>query len=257
MCNKLIKLIGMVFALALLSACGGGGSTPTDPPSDEFMRDYIEAIFLGSGPLVPQDGFTACVTSPGRWAAFPRGTTIRVIVSNTLGLGSDGVDTKQLIEAALKTVSAATLGNIQTTFEVTDDPDPIPGLNEATATDHPSPLDTGCAFDRGCVAIQFLSPEFTVMKSSRTVLKESIQPADAFVHDIIGHGIMGMCHIDQALIGGNHKSLMAGGPGAFTGFLPDQLSELDIAAASAVYESPLNPGASKADFVNAGLINPL
>ena len=57
-----------------------------------------------------------------------------------------------------------------------------------------------------------------------------------------------------ALIGGNDKSLMAGGPGAFTGFIPDQLSALDIAAARAVYGSSLNAGASRADFVQAGLI---
>ena len=58
------------------------------------------------------------------------------------------------------------------------------------------------------------------MISSRATLRESIQPADAFVHDIIGHGVMGMCHIDQELIGGNDKSLMAGGPGAFTDSYP-------------------------------------
>ena len=192
----------------------------------------------------------------GQWAAFPRGTTISVIASSTLDMGSDGVDTKQLIETALVTVAEATLGEIQTEFLVTSDADPMPGLNEATGTDHPSPPDTGCAFERGCVHIGFTAPGSGVMISSRATLKESVQPADAFVHDIIGHGIMGMCHIDQALIGGNDKSLMAGGPGAFTGLLPDQLSALDIAAARTVYGSSLNPGASQADFVAAGLIDP-
>ncbi len=220
------------------------------------MRNYIEAIFLGSGPLIPQDNFTACVTNPGQWAGFPRGTTVHVVVSSTLDMASDGVDTKQLIEAALTTVNEATLGEIQTTFAVTEDPDPMPGLNEVTGTDHPSPQDTGCAFDRGCVHIDFTAPGSGIMISSRATQRESVQPADAFVHDIIGHGIMGMCHIDQELIGGNDKSLMAGGPGAFTGFIPDQLSTLDIAAANAVYGSSLNPGATRADFVAAGLINP-
>ena len=132
----------------------------------------------------------------------------------------------------------------------------MPGLNEATGTDHPSPQDTGCAFDRGCVHIRFTEAGSGIMISSRATLRESIQPADAFVHDIIGHGVMGMCHIDQELIGGNDKSLMAGRPGAFTGFIPDQLSALDIAAARAVYGSSLNPGATRAEFVEAGLINP-
>ncbi len=230
--------------------------SPEPPDSDGFMKDYIEAIFLGTGPLIPQDGFTACPTRVGQWATFPRGTDITVIVSNTLDNGSDGEDTKLLVEQALATVSVATLGNILTVFMVTDDPDPHPGLNEVTATDHPSPQDTGCTFERGCVHIEFTEPGSGVMISSRSTLRESIQPSDAFVHDVIGHGILGMCHIDQALIGGNAKSLMAGGPGAFTGLIPDKLSELDIAAAQAVYGSSLNPGATRDDFVNAGLINP-
>ena len=167
---RCLYLPGVIVLAILILSC----DSPTDPqsgttPQDEFRKDYIEAIFLGSGPLVPQDGFTACVTHSGRWAAFPRGTTIRVIVSNTLDQGSDGVDTKRLIEEALETVSAATLGNIQTVFKVTDDPDPIPGLNEVTATDHPSPQDTGCPFDRGCVHVQFLDSAFTVMRSSKTL----------------------------------------------------------------------------------------
>ncbi len=74
------------------------------------------------------------MTDPGQWAGFPGGTTVRVVASTTLDLGSDGVDTKQLIEAALATVTEATLGEIQTDFTVTDDPDPMPGLNEATGT---------------------------------------------------------------------------------------------------------------------------
>ena len=128
-----------------------------------------------------------------------------MIASSTLDMGSDGVDTKQLIETALVTVAEATLGEIQTEFLVTSDADPMPGLNEATGTDHPSPPDTGCAFERGCVHIGFTAPGSGVMISSRATLKESVQPADAFVHDIIGHGIMGMCHIDQALIGGKRQ----------------------------------------------------
>ena len=252
--QRLFRCCVVILALGVLS-CSDSGIEPT-PPSDDFMKNYIEAIFLGTGSLAPQDDFTACVTRKGQWAAFPKGTVVRVIVSSTLNLGSDGVDTKELIENALASVSEATLGHIQTEFFVTEDPDPMPGLNEVTATDHPSPQDTGCQFERGCLHFDFLEPGSGIIVSSRSTLKESTQPADAFVHDVIGHGIMGMCHIDQELIGGNDKSLMAGGPGAFTGIIPDQLSELDITASKADYGSSLNPGAERADFIVAGLINP-
>ena len=139
---------------------------------------------------------------------------------------------------------------------IKDNPDPIPGLNEVTVTDYSSPQDTGCIFERGCVHIESTEPGSGVMISSRSTLRKSIQPSDAFVHGVIGHGILGMCYIDRELIGGNDKSLMADAPGAFTGLIPDQLSEFDIAAAQAVYGSSLNPGATRDDFVNAGLIDP-
>ncbi len=129
-----------------------------------------------------------------------------MIVSNTLNNGSNGEDTKQLIERALATASIATPGNIRTVFMITDNPDPIPGLNEVTATDHPSPQDTGCTFERGCVHIELTESGSGVMISSRSTLRESIQPSDAFVHNVIGHGILGMCYIDRKLIEGNDKS---------------------------------------------------
>ncbi len=113
---------------------------------------------------------------------LPTGTDIKVIVSNTLDNGSDGEDTKQLIERAIATVSIATFGNIQTVFMIKDNPDPIPGLNEVTVTDYSSPQDTGCIFERGCVHIESTEPGSGVMISSRSTLRKSIQPSDAFVH---------------------------------------------------------------------------
>ncbi len=230
------------------------GSVSTE--LDEFTKDYIEAVFLGTGPLVPRDGFTACVTNPGRWASYPRGTRVDVVLSRTLDKGGDGVDTVQLVQAALRSVEQATLGAITTTVRTTSEDDPIPTPGQATATDHPNPVDAGCPLERGCVLFEFTDAQFTVIESARVVLKEEIQPADAFVHDLVGHGIMGMCHVDQMLVGGNDKSLMAGGPGSFSGMIPDGLSALDMAAARAVFSSGLKPGASRAEFLDAGLVNP-
>ena len=81
------------------------------------------------------------------------------------------------------------------------------------------------------------------------------QTPNGFAHDIIGHGVMGMCHVDGNLIGGAGLSLMSGGPNVFSGQIALQLTPFDIAAAQAVYGSGLNPGATKADFLRLGLIN--
>lgn len=225
-------------------------------PLDDYMKNYIEALFLGTGPFTPSDGAAACVTFPGRWAAYPRGTTVTIVASTTLDEGSDGVDTVALLRAAAVDVEVATLGAVRAVLTTTTDADPIPLANQATVTDHPDPISTGCAFDRGCVHSEFSDGDFTVIESNRIVLRESIQPADAYVHDTIGHGLMGMCHIDQAAIGGTSLSLMSGGPGAFTGDIADGLSPLDVAASRAVYATSLEPGARREDFVALELILP-
>src|SRR5262245_25964786 len=219
------------------------GTTGMSP----FMRDYIQAIFLGSGPLSPADGNYACPTFAGTWTGFPCGTVVSVRVSM-----SESTDKRQAIQNAAAQVSSATLAAIQTVFTLTDDPNPTPGPNEATSTSDPTPSTQGCPSDNGCTIHSFVS--IGVLRSSRAV-QPPIQTPNAFAHDIIGHGVMGMCHVDGHLIGGAALSLMSGGPNVFSGQIAVQLTALDIAAAQAVYGSGLNPGATKGDFLRAGLIN--
>lgn len=66
---------------------------------------------------------------------------------------------------------------------------------------------------------------------------------------------MGLCHIDQALIGGSQNSLMAGGPGALSGEIASRLSELDLLATSSVYQARLGMGATRIEFLAADLVN--
>jgi hypothetical protein len=222
--------------------------TPTPPPGgSSFARNYIQAIFLGSGPLTPSDGAYNCPTAPGFWTGFPRGTVVTIRVSTT-----ESLDKRQAIQNAAAQVSSATQGAIRTVFTLTDDSNPIPGTNEVTSTTHPSPSSQGCQSDNGCTIHTFASTG--VLRSSRAVQPAS-QTANAYAHDIIGHGIMGMCHVDGNLIGGPGLSLMSGGPNVFSGQIALQLTSFDLAAAQAVYGSGLNPGATRADFTRVGLID--
>ncbi|UCD25599.1 MAG: hypothetical protein JSW51_06710 [Gemmatimonadota bacterium] len=222
-----------------------------------FQKNYIEALFLGAGEFaaIPD---TACPSLNERWSGFPRGTVVRVIVSNTVdGNSLDGGDTQQMIQDALADVPYATAGWLSTTFETTDDPNPLPGDDEATSTDHPYPPSTGCPNERGCTHIGWRDPgTWTIFRWARAVQIESTQPSDAFVHDIVGHGIMGLCHIDQESIGGNHMTLMPGGPGAYSGQEADKLTEADMIATRAVFGSGLELGAGRSEFLAADLINP-
>ena len=245
---------------ATLGACGGGGSpvqpappaspTPAAAPIPALrpeLKAAIEALFLGTGALAPRDGFSAC-PSPGRWTAFPRGTRVRIRVSTTVS-----PDKLAAIQDTASEIPIATNGAISASVEVVDDPDPRPGTNEVTSTANDDPVAQGCPFDRGCIQHVFQSAG--VLRGGRAVQPRN-QTTNAFAHDVIGHGIVGMCHIDGHLIGGPERSLMSGGPDVFSGDTAPRLSTLDIEAARAVYASSLNPGATRAEFVGAGLIDP-
>ena len=233
------------------AACGGDSGTPVSPttPGPINISHVIEALFLGSGPLIPSDGFVAC-SDAGVWNAFPRGTTVRVLVSTTVSASIFAA-----IQNAANQVALATNGQITTTVETIADANPLPATNQVTATTHPSPSSQGCVDDIGCTIHLWMSMSRGVFVSSRALLPPS-QTVNVYVHDAIGHGILGMCHIDGALIGGPSGSLMSGGPGVFSSQIAPQLSGLDIQAIQSVYASSLSPGAGRAEFVAAGLIDP-
>ncbi len=208
--------------------------------------DAVEALFMGSGRLTPSDGFPAC-SFRNHWSGFPRGTAVTVRVSTTVS-----GNVRAAVQQALRQVPQATNGAIRAAFELTDDPNPMPNRNEVTLTFHPDPKSQGCPYKRGCTMHKFAKPG--VIRSSR-VVQPAGMPVNAYVHDVVGHGIMGMCHIDGNLIGGAGKSLMSGGPGVFSGQIAIRLTALDMAASREVYGSPLSPGASRRDFVRLRLID--
>ncbi len=49
---------------------------------------------------------------------------------------------------------------------------------------------------------------------------------------------------------------MSRGAGVFSGETATELTPLDVAAAKAVYGSPLDPGATRNDFIELRLIDP-
>ncbi len=77
-----------------------------------------------------------------------------------------------------------------------------------------------------------------------------------YVHDVVGHGIIGMCHIDARRICGPENSLMSRGADVFSGETAAALTALDVAAAKAVYASKLDPDATRDDFIKHRLIDP-
>ena len=246
-----------VLILALVNLAPGGAAgamAAEDPPSPPGAvaenADVIEALFLGSGPLTPADGSHACPLTD-YWKGFPRGTTVKVRLSTTV---SEKV--REAIEQALLQVPEATTGAIDATFELTEDANPMPERNEVTLTFHPDPVSQGCIFDRGCIIHRFESTDRPgIFRSGRAVQAADL-PVNDYVHDVVGHGVIGMCHIDARRICGPENSLMSRGAGVFSGETAFELTALDLSAAKAVYGSPLDPGATRDDFIELRLIDP-
>ena len=246
-----VMLLALVSLALLLDARAIGAQDPPSPPAPVAENaDVIEALFLGSGPLTPADGSHACPLT-NYWKGFPRGTTVKVRLSTTV---SEKV--REAIEQALRQVPEATNGAIDATFELTEDANPMPEQNEVTLTFHPDPLSQGCIFDRGCIIHRFESKDRPgILRSGRAVQAADL-PVNDYVHDVVGHGVIGMCHIDAKRICGPENSLMSRGAGVFSGETAIELTALDLSAAKAVYGSPLDPGATRDDFIEHRLIDP-
>lgn len=210
---------------------------------DDREREVIEALFFGTGPL----GAGACPAYQ-RWAGFPRGSHIKVMVSTTVS-----EDKRDQIRKALDQVSEATRGAISVSFSLTDEPEPEAEAFHVVSMTHANPTLFGCVSGVGCTIHDWQKPG--IFKSSRAIQPEGQTP-QAYAHDVVGHGILGMCHIQAEGIGGADQSLMSGGEGVYSGQISGQLTQLDLAALQAVYASSLSPGATRNDFIRAALIDP-
>ena len=225
-------------------------AAPPDSGLTPFMRDYVEALFLGTGPLTPTDGVIGCPRSFGRWLGFPPGTSVQLIVSATVPqFGASA------LQIAATQVAGASAGSLSVVASTTADADPLPGPNQVTATMHANPISLGCGFPQGCTRFTFGADPSQIV-SARAILVTG-QSAAAYAHDAIGHGVMGLCHVDGNLIGGPRLSLMSFGPGVFSDQLSQQLSTFDLIATKAVFSSGLRPGATRDDFLRVGLVNPI
>ena len=246
-----VLLLALVILALFLDVGAMAAQDPPSPPAPMAENaDVIEALFLGSGPLTLADGSHPCPLTD-YWKGFPRGTTVKVRLSTTV---SEKV--REAIEQALRQVPEATNGAIDATFELTEDANPMPERNEVTLTFHPDPLSQGCIFDRGCIIHRFESKDRPgIFRSGRAVQAADL-PVNDYVHDVVGHGVIGMCHIDGRRICGPENSLMSRGPGVFSGETAIELTPLDVAAAKAVYGSKLDPGATRDDFIKHRLIDP-
>lgn len=218
--------------------------------------DFIEALFLGSGPLAYAQNLSC--PRPGMWTAFPRGTTVRNRVSAQIA-----AQNRDAIRGVVDQVPQATAGRLATTFEVVAEDVPIPVENQMVhvALRTAAELQVACGSQSGTGCIAYNSPVERGAPFSGDRIRWSVGyyvvtaalSTRPYAHEP-GHGILGMCHIDGDGIGGRENSLMSASLNP--GFQSERLSPFDIEALQAVYGSSVSIGANRAAFVAAGLVRP-
>jgi hypothetical protein len=252
-----LRWFGAGIAVVWVVAGCGNGQSPTESGrlaegrrvearETPKISEVIDALLLGSGALIPRDGGTECPLQ-GFWSGYPRGTSVRIRVSSRVPEPAQSG-----IQSAIGALGDATGGALTASLTVVPEADPPPGVNEVTVTEVPLPRTAGCSSDAGCVQYRFAGRG--LLMGARIVAPPG-RSVSAIVHDVVGHGVLGLCHIGAEQIGGAEASLMSAGFGASPGSGASNLTTLDLAAIRAVYASSVNPGAGRSAFLAARLVD--
>ena len=210
------------------------------------IRDFVEALLLGTGPYKSQIdsgcGFGTCGVVNG----FARGVTVRGRAWS--GFAGANLDAIRNVNSQLP---SATDGAISASLDLTDDSRPTPAPNEITFG--LIPASGGCGGFEACVNVTGTGG---VIRTASAIFSAAFG-ADplrtaSFGHEV-GHGVLGMKHVNSDSIGGDQASIMATRPGG-TINLPSSLTPLDLEALSFVYRAGLGAGSTLGQMRSAGVI---
>jgi hypothetical protein len=202
------------------------------------QQEYIEALFLGTGPLSPSN--PNCPGGRNTWAGWQSGTTVTVKLSTTLS-SSQREAARTVLSQIESTVGERLRFNILETSETR----PRPAAQELTLTQS-----TDITRDCPPGASACVIPNSDAARIFRTVegFLDSASNAPLVRHEL-GHGILGLCHLtlegDVSFLG-----MMSAAPAE------PVLPLADAEVLRLVYGAGLAPGATRASFVAAGLIQP-
>ena len=222
-------------------------SAGTGPASTQMtihvvnFRSMVESLYFGSGPY-SDPANRGCPSD--RMSGWPAGTDIRIVLSTDLQPA--GVDGARNTAAQL---ADATGGVVRAHTDPPTQSKPVAAPGEISV----SPIVTGSECSAGASGCT------RVTRYDRGV----IGSADIFVNNTalggpgpheIGHAAFGFCHVLNARNGTvtivSHLTVMGfGGSG-------QKLTESDLLVVRSVYDAGLRGGASRSDFVRAGLIDP-
>ena len=225
--------MALLFAALTAISCGGPASPSSTGALSTDPKDLAEALLLGSGPL-SDPANRGCATS-GLVIGWQYSAVLTVRVSSQLP-----PDAQTQIQQVVSRVAEATAGNVSATIQPTTAIDPQPASDEVTVWGTTDPTKLSCV--AGAILCTFL-PGFKspFIHAARIVG----YPSGNFPHEL-GHGVFGLCHTKSPNVF-EKETIMAAGFG---------LTDRDVGIIQSVYRAGLGPGATRADLVKAGIVNP-
>jgi len=187
------------------------------------QRTFTEALFLGTGTFAVPAPNTGC--TGGVLQGWPAGTTVTITIASSL---SSSLLT--VAQASASHASEATNGAISAVARLSTDPHPTPALGEIVV-------------ELGTDA--FFTPTSRSSTGAYTSGRISLPSSTGPLAHELGHGLYGFCHLDglaplMSIMGQVSPSV--------------GVADGDIIASRAVYAAGLRPGATRSEFVAAGLI---
>jgi hypothetical protein len=217
---------------------------------DRSTAEYVDGLLLGFGRFNPGRVADCPAETPQHaWTSFARGTTVRVRIGQNVPANAVDAIVRLANQAA-----EATVGNLATTVEVSEEAEPRAETSQLTIAQVPDPQAKGCSAGAGgCVVFRWgpARPTFGLVLAASVYVRTG-SGLNTYTHEV-GHGLYGLCHVDgNQIIGGSRNSLMS----LFSPLASLTLTSLDLSALQAVYSTSLSPAATREDFVRVGLVTP-
>jgi hypothetical protein len=246
-------VFGLFFGLLMFVACGSDTPTaiPTPPPelneTPLNTKLFIEALFLGTGPLADY-GNRGCATQDDRMVGWPEGSLVTISMSPTLS-----PDERAGVIGPASQAREATGGAVSTSVELANEPEPPPPTGEiAVAQLSKDEVSRICGNSRASLCA-LITQSGGIIRSARIV--GVANTGGGFSHEL-GHALFGLCHLNPASLA--YRNIEGQSPSSMMGAASGgrQLTDDDLRAIRAVYAAGLRAGASRSQFIQAGLINP-
>ena len=238
--------VGTLFARA--RAENAAGSSPWTQETKMLSvdpRHVIDALFLGQGPL--QADVPGCYQGGGAMKGWPPGTSISILVSSSLTEAQFAQ-----VQRFASQLPVVTQGTLRATVRRSSQAGPTTeGDNEITIAVLPEQQVTAQCRGYSACAYGILSGHF--LDHVSILVKEGVLADNAWIlpHEL-GHAALGLCHM-HGPDGLKPASIMTGS-GLFN--RPDEMEPMTLKAVEAVHKAGLTPGANRAQFVAAGLVDP-